>query len=184
LDSSSSIGSSDFFKQLDFVKNNVRQFDISPTQTQISVVTFSDQVHDEFHLNSFPTKTQVLAAISNISYYSGNTDTHLALSHVTNETFTPRNGGRSDTVQIVVVLTDGGSTYTTKTLQEAKRLHDTGVEVIAIGIGSRADLTELNAIATDSAHVFEVAGYDVLSSIQHELEQVTCTSNGKSFELH
>lgn len=178
LDSSSSIGSSDFSKQLDFVKNTVRQFDVGPTKTQFSVVSFSDQVFDEFHLNRYTSKSQVLAAVSNIRYHTGTTSTHLALSHVTNETFLQVNGGRPDAAKVVIVLTDGQSTYSSQTIQAANNLHNTGAEVIAIGIGLGTDKSELNAIATDSAHVFEVTGYDVLSSIQTELEHTTCEANG------
>ncbi|XP_033736270.1 collagen alpha-6(VI) chain-like isoform X1 [Pecten maximus] len=177
LDSSSSIGSTDFTKQLEFVKNNVRQFDIGPSDTQISVVSFSDSVFDEFHLNRFPSKTQVLGAISAIKYHTGTTYTNLALAHVRNESFSAVNGGRPDAAKVVIVLTDGQSTSGQATINEANKLHMTGAEVTAIGIGSGVDKAELNVIATDSAHVFEVQNYDVLSSIQHSLEVATCQTN-------
>ena len=115
MDSSSSIGSTDFTKQKDFVKNMVRQFTIGPNDAQISVVSFSDSVFDEFKLNKYSSKTQILGAIANIRYHTGTTATDLALSHVTSTSFMPTNGARPDASKIVIVLTDGQSTQASKT---------------------------------------------------------------------
>ncbi|KAJ8308221.1 hypothetical protein KUTeg_013095, partial [Tegillarca granosa] len=177
LDSSSSIGSLDFTKQLNFVKNVVRRFDIGPTETQVSVVSFSDQVFDEFHLNRYPTKTTLLGAISKVPYHTGTTNTHMALSHVATQSFAMQNGGRQNAAKIVVVLTDGQSTYSSQTIQQADKLHQLGIEVIAIGIGSNTNKNELDRIASDSSHVFEVSSFDALNTIQTDLEKSTCQVN-------
>lgn len=50
------------------------------------------------------------------------------------------------------------------------------VTVIAIGIGHAVDLNELKAIATDQQHVFTVSNFDLLPTLQKELEDKTCTS--------
>lgn len=57
---------------------------------------------------------------------------------------------------------------------QAKALNASGVEVIAVGIGSSVSNTELNAIASDSSHVFKVQDFDILNSIQNLLTNVTC----------
>ncbi|XP_076097610.1 collagen alpha-5(VI) chain-like isoform X1 [Mytilus galloprovincialis] len=177
LDASSSIGTIDFQKQLDFVKNTVRQFTVGPTSTQFSVLSFSDQVYKEFKLNQYSTKTSVISAISKIKFHTGTTNTHLALNQVTNDSFSIANGGRQDAAQIVIFLTDGQSTYPPQTLQAAKNLHKAGPEVIAIGVGSGANTNELTQIATDNNHVFQVANFDALATLQTSLEKTACKTN-------
>ena len=51
LDSSSSEGATNFQKQLQFVSDFVKQFDIGPTDVQVGMITFSSYAHSEFYLN-------------------------------------------------------------------------------------------------------------------------------------
>lgn len=146
-------------------------------------MSFSDRVYKEFKLNQYPTKNGVISGISKIRYHTGNTNTHLALNQVANDSFSLSNGGRQDAAQIVIFLTDGQSTFPPKTLTAAENLHKAGPEVIAIGVGSGANTNELNQIATDSYHVFQVANFDALSTLQTELEKTACKTNGKTFKL-
>lgn len=161
------------------MKNTVKQFDIGPSNTQISVLSFSDHVYKEFKLNQYSTKNAVLSAISKIKFHTGTTNTHLALSQVTQDSFSSTNGGRQDAAEIVILLTDGQSTNPSQTLQEAAKLHNAGPEVIAIGVGDGPNTKELNQIATDSHHVFQVANFDALATLQTELEKTACRTNGK-----
>jgi collagen type VI alpha len=117
LDASSSIGTLNFQKQLEFVKNTVKQFDIGPSNTQISVLSFSDHVYKEFKLNQYSTKNAVLSAISKIKFHTGTTNTHLALSQVTQDSFSSTNGGRQDAAEIVILLTDERKSYLSPNVQ-------------------------------------------------------------------
>lgn len=161
----------------------MRQFTVGPTNTQFSVLSFSDQVYKEFKLNQYSTKTSVISAISKIKFHTGTTNTHLALNQVTNDSFSIANGGRQDAAQIVIFLTDGQSTYPPQTLQAAKNLHKAGPEVIAIGVGSGANTNELTQIATDNNHVFQVANFDALATLQTSLEKTACKTNGKLMHM-
>jgi hypothetical protein len=52
LDASSSEGAANFHKQLDFMTDFVKQFDIGPSDVQVSLITFSSTAHSEFYLNT------------------------------------------------------------------------------------------------------------------------------------
>ena len=65
-------------------------------------------------------------------------------------------GRRLGAQPVVIVLTDGQSTRPTQTIAEAEALRRTGAVVIAIGIGSGVKESELDAIASDPAHKFNV----------------------------
>ena len=56
---------------------------------------------------------------------------------------------------------------------------DPRVTIIAIGIGSHVDPTELSNIASDGNHTFRVASFDALNTIEHDLTTETC--NGIDF---
>lgn len=66
LDSSGSVGSSNFQKQLDFVARFGQAFDIGPRNVQIGVVTFASTPHNEFNLNTHASKHDLVAAIHKI----------------------------------------------------------------------------------------------------------------------
>lgn len=178
IDSSSSISYTDFSKQMLFIKNLVRQYNVGSNETQFSVVSFDSRVHPEFSLNKYPSKTQVLGALSSIQHHLGSTHTEDALNYIANNSFTAANGGRSGVDKWVIVLTDGQSTDPTETVAAADRLHKMGIEVISIGIGSSADQAELEAIATDPQHVYRVDDYDALHSLMMNIESTTCGYNG------
>ena len=48
------------------------------------------------------------------------------------------------------------------------------MEVIAVGIGNSVSNSELEAIASDTSHVFQVQDFDLLSTIQNQLTNAAC----------
>lgn len=57
---------------------------------------------------------------------------------------------------------------------QAQDLHASGVEVIAVGIGNSVSNSELEAIASDSSHVFQVQDFNLLNTIQKQLTNAAC----------
>lgn len=175
LDSSGSVGSTNFQKMLGFVKNMVNGMDISPTGTEVGVITYSDRTHLEFHLNAHSDKQSLEQAISGIRYISGGTNTADALKYARETSFQTANGARNNAAKIAIVITDGMSTSTIATSAEAQRLRQQGVTVFSVGVGS-ANKQELDAMATDpdNSHVFVVNNFDALKQINGELAQKAC----------
>lgn len=175
LDSSSSEGSANFQKQVDFVKDFVKRYKIGPHNVQVGLVTFSTSAHNEFYFKSYHDQGSLLARLNSIPYHSGSTHTdkglqYARLFHTSGTSY----GRRYNASQIVVVLTDGQSTNPTNTITQAKRLHATGAKVFAIGIGNNVNSHELHNIADNPHHVFQVSGFDALNGIQYELNQAAC----------
>lgn len=180
LDASGSVGTTNFQKQKDFVSKFVQAFNIGhgPQDVQIGAVTWSSAVHNQFNMNKYGTKTALQSAINGITYDSGNTQTHLALQYVMNNSFKPAAGDRPNVPNILIVMTDGQSTTPSQTLTETQKLHHIpNLKVFAIGIGSGVDRTELGHIASDSKHVFVVNSFDALTTIQTELKKKACKGN-------
>ncbi|VDK67960.1 unnamed protein product, partial [Gongylonema pulchrum] len=51
---------------LRFVKDFIELFDISPQQTRVAVVQYSDRIRHEFDLNQYPTAQLLKQAIDHI----------------------------------------------------------------------------------------------------------------------
>ncbi|CAG2220945.1 COL6A [Mytilus edulis] len=174
IDSSRSVGLSNFQKQLDFVKDFVNRFSIGVTNTQFSIVTFATFVNNEFWLNKYQNKQGLINAIQKITYQNGTTYTHLALEFVRQNSFLPSNGGRPNFGKIVIILTDGKSKEQSATKNAAEQLHLLGAHVISVGIGSGVDLLELTRIASDKQNVVEVENFDALKAIETKIQHVAC----------
>ena len=109
LDSSGSVGASNFQKMKDFVKTMVQGFDVTPQGAEIGVVTFSDKPALQFHLNKYHDKPSTLTAIDNIRYVSGGTNTADAIKYARQTSFTAANGMRQNAAKIAIIITDGKS---------------------------------------------------------------------------
>lgn len=189
LDSSTSIWTVDFKKQLEFVKNVIRTFDVGPTKTRVGLSTFSDTVHPMIDFDQFTSKDQVLRAVDNVKYQSGLTYTGDAIEDMLNRAFAP-GYARPGVAHIAVVITDGESREQQKTAEQALLAQNAGIYMFAIGVGKAVNEDELKAIASnpDSNYVYTVNSYDALDTLKHILAQKACEGKNsflfKTFEKH
>ncbi|XP_036362498.1 cartilage matrix protein-like [Octopus sinensis] len=174
LDSSRSVTQTDFKKELDFVSSFVKDMDISSNKIQIGVVTFSDNVKTEFELNKFSQKQDIQNAVSNIAHRGGSTNTWLALKHIRTESFITDHGGRVGIPKIVILVTAGGSNGKSKTLNEAKLLHNDPLRVFTVAVGNKVDDDELRAIASKPENAFKVSDFNSLATIEDKVMQNFC----------
>lgn len=79
LDSSGSIGQTNYNKMLSFVRDVTSKFDIGPNKIQVGVEIFSDRSFIQFHLNKYSDIQTLDTAIANIPYKRGTTNTGQAL---------------------------------------------------------------------------------------------------------
>ena len=92
LDSSGSVGSTNFRKMLGFVNNVANGFNIGPQDIQIGVDTFQTGHKAEFNLNTYSSKQSMLAAINNIKYTQGLTHTGEAIRFMRTDSFKAAHG--------------------------------------------------------------------------------------------
>ncbi|CAC5408980.1 unnamed protein product [Mytilus coruscus] len=170
LDRSGSLDASDVTDAIEFIYNVTEWLTIGDNNTLISLVTFSDNVTEEFSLGNFRNKTDLLSAIeslSNMTSYGG-TFTFDALEFVLTSSFNESSGGRSGAERAVVVLTDGASLNYIQTVTMADRIRsELDAEIFSIGIGSTQDSDELNDIANDpdSYYALSVQDYVYLCNL-------------------
>ncbi|XP_053380565.1 uncharacterized protein LOC123537793 [Mercenaria mercenaria] len=170
LDCSTSTGIVGFHNLIKFVKDLVHIMDIAPDRTRVGVVPFNEDVFSSFSITAYSNKRDVLEAISRINLWHGLTRTDLAL-RLMKEMF---KDSRPGVQKIGIVLTDGQSTYHEKTVKEAQQSHEMGIEMFAIGIGSKADMSELQHIATNPDNLFHVLDVKSLGTIRRQIEKRFC----------
>lgn len=175
MDSSRSIGSSNYQKQKTFVSKLLSAFDISNSKTRIGVVTYSNDVKVDIPLGSIATLPELQKAVDNLPYHARGTNTGDAIHFVRKVGFV-KGVSRPEVAHIMIVLTDGLSMDSEKTRKESSLAHDAGIYVFAIGIGKGVDTVELSAIASnpDKNFLFHVENFDALSSIRTLLATRTC----------
>lgn len=146
MDSSGSIDAPNFQKAKAFVNNIILGLNIDTGSIRVGLITFSDTYKQYFFLNTFTTRGQMLAALNNVTYVPGATNTGMALNYVRTVMLTSGNGDRPEAPNIVVLLTDGGSTDRRATSNEATLLRNSGATIFLIGTGNWLYDPELYAI--------------------------------------
>ena len=68
IDASGSVGQTNFDKQLEFVKNFAKEFNISSNAVRIGVTTFDSKVHQQFWMNEHMNENDLKAAVSKIQF--------------------------------------------------------------------------------------------------------------------
>ena len=161
MDSSGSIGRTDYDREKQFVKDLTNVFHVSSNATRVSTIIYSDFPKLIFDFDTYSDKQSINTAIDNLEYLGNRTriDKALALA------LTVFTKSRPSVPRIAFVLTDGKQTedYDAKPLDIAVRpLHDLGVQVYVIGIGSYIEQDELHLLARRREDVFFVSSFEIL----------------------
>nr|KAG5701828.1 hypothetical protein BaRGS_019039 [Batillaria attramentaria] len=104
-----------------------------------------------------------------------------ALELLVSDVFTEANGDRPDVPNVAVIITDGNSG--TDVTGPAQNARDAGIKLLAVGVGSGIDTSELNLIASDpdSENVFQVDDFVVLNDTLKNLWTTICSITGYWF---
>ncbi|XP_063160042.1 collagen alpha-6(VI) chain-like [Candoia aspera] len=177
VDGSWSIGLKNFKIIRDFLYTLVNSFDIGKDKIQVGMIQYSDEPRNEFFLNFFHHKEDILKKIQNLNYKGGGTQTGKSLKFMLDEQFNEMAGSRySEGVpQIAIVITDGQSQDNIS--GPAEEVKNAGIILYAIGIKD-AILSELQELASDpdEMHVYDVEDFAGLHGIFQNILQVLCTA--------
>ena len=178
MDSSGSIGKPDYKREKQFVKDLTNVFQISPNATRVSTIIYSDYPKLIFDFDTYSDKQSINTAHDNLEYLGNKTRIDKAL----NLTLTVFSRSRPSVPRIAFVLTDGEQTdeNDAKPLDVAVRpLHDLGVQVYVIGIGSYIKREELYLMARRRQDVFFVSSFENLLRQTYRIVNQIDTVQGK-----
>jgi receptor-type tyrosine-protein phosphatase Q len=171
MDDSGSVSVENFQTMLNFASNLLDSFKIGEEDTKVGLVVFSTFARRIFNFNMYSTRQQIQNAIKNSVYTGQGTNTAAAL-YEARQMFVSNSEKRLNAISLAIVLTDGKSNSPTDTVNRANDLHNAGVMVFCIGIGSNLDLGELRAIASNPDDKFLISAND-FASLHSKITQLT-----------
>eukprot|EP00039_Didymoeca_costata_P031067 m.32956 g.32956 ORF g.32956 m.32956 type:complete len:1140 (+) comp8472_c0_seq1:388-3807(+) len=174
LDASTSIGSTDWRLNTIAFAKSIAYTVMQKNTSRLAVVTFATSATVEFQLDTYTNLVDVLEALDNVVYAGGETNSESGLQKALEVlSLSPRAGAK----QVVVVVTDGapnrGSIPPTAA---ANALHNAGVSVVAVGVGSTVE-SVLSIIASQPSYILQVAQYAQLQTLLESISQAVCSSN-------
>nr|XP_060639322.1 collagen alpha-4(VI) chain-like [Anolis sagrei ordinatus] len=177
VDGSWSIGLKNFKTIQDFLYTLVDSFDVGEDKVRIGLILYSDAPHNEFFLNTFWHKNDILERIQALRYKGGGTNTGRSLKFMLDHQFSEKAGSRHDegVPQIAIVITDGQAQDNFR--EPAEEVKNAGIMIYAVGIKD-AVFSELQEIASDpdEMHVYSVEEFAGLQGISQNILQVICTT--------
>ncbi|BFZ12371.1 hypothetical protein BsWGS_15410 [Bradybaena similaris] len=147
LDSSSNVGPDGYQRELQFLGNVSKNFDLSAVY--FGAASFGGfDVQRIFNLGQIKDQFQLEQDLATALYMDGITNTNNALQFVTAQrVFDASSGGRANTSKILVVVTDGHSITASQAERTAYEIRSSGVNIIAVGVSS-PNVTELKTLAS------------------------------------
>ena len=160
LDTSGSIGHSNFNFVRIFVKKVASFLSIGSTRSQVAVILFSSRSYVHFSLTFYRTTTSLVQAINTLPYDDGgSTKTASALQLLEKSYLDGSLGIRRGYKHVAIVVTDGKSSDSDATVRASTSLHsNTDFIVYAVGVGGSQN-SELLTIARYSSNVFSAASF-------------------------
>nr|XP_033802568.1 collagen alpha-3(VI) chain isoform X5 [Geotrypetes seraphini] len=153
IDGTTAMGNN-FASIREFIVRIVQRLEIGPDLIQVAVAQYSNTVKDEFFLNTYSTKKDVIANVKKIKPMGGGPlNTGAALDYIRNNFFTGSAGSRivEGVPQLLVLFTGGQSRD--DIITPANELKRSGILAFSVG-AKNADPAELQEIAFDSSLVF------------------------------
>ena len=181
MDSSSSVGRTNFKRIKDLIARMLSGFTIGPDDTRVGVIRYSRSSSIVIPLGSSNTYSQLATAVRGIGYSGGSTNTASALNLLTTAFSTARvSEGVS---RVVAVFTDGQSNNPSATVQAAQAVHNAGIHVYSFGIGNGISNKELVAIASSGQGNVFLSGFSSsdLEGVLQQLQLSTCSSKSLFF---
>ncbi|MBN3325894.1 CO6A6 protein, partial [Atractosteus spatula] len=178
VDGSTSIGETNFNEVRNFLYTFVEGLDVGLNKVRVGLAQYSDEVYQEFLLNKYSDKQDILEQMQNLQYRTGGTNTGKALEFMRTQYFTEEAGSRATQgiPQVVIVITDGVSADEVR--EPAKKLRENAtVFVVSIGVADYAELHEI-ANRPSEKFLFNIDNFEALNNLSSSLLPNVCTSIG------
>jgi len=168
LDGSGSIVPADWQLLLNFSRNLVSSFTVSPSKSRFGIVQFSDDAKQELALSS--DKNEIQKILQNLKQMAGSTYLGRGIDVAQSDISAK---GRSNTPHAMIILTDGDSSG--DPIGAATRAKNAGTIIFCIGVGS-INLAQLNAVGSlpTTSHVFIATNFGSLQAVQEQIIDASC----------
>ena len=154
-------------------------FTIGKNVTRVGLVSFSQDIKEQFGLDDYDNKKDLLKAIGDTKQINGyKTNTKKAIQYARKHMFGKDNNSRNKAkvARIIIVLTDGQSSNMLMTIWESIKAKNAGIRIFSVGVGPKINRRELQMMASSPTedHMFLVNSYAALNSVKQILAIQTC----------
>ena len=165
---------------LSFMNSVVDELTIGENNTRVGVVLFGNKGISKFYLNTHYNKADVMNEISNLPFLEQNTNTSGGIRVAMKEQYISTRGDRDDEENVMILITDGVSTFDhRRTVSDAKAARDGGVKILSVGVTGIVNLNEVKNISSypqeENVTYWVVNDFDNLQDIVQALVQQTYT---------
>lgn len=154
-----------------FIIGIIGDSEVDTGNIRFALSVFTHNIHNEFYLNTYTSKEDMINHVNSVSHMFGGTDTGAAIENLVTNVFTLQNGDRVDAPNLAIIITDGRSSDSTYTVPWANVAKSMGIHLVCVGVGMH-DPSELYQIASEpvNSNVFTVSAYSKLFSIDDLIE--------------
>jgi len=138
-------------KILEFVADVIDGLNIADDGDHVGLVIYSQVARLEFTLNFSYNKMVLRTAVLNSAYMGSLTNTSGGIRAMHMAQFDTLHGARSsdDVAKIAIVITDGETNVDAdRTIRDAERAKDSGIDVIVVGVTDDVDIGEVRDISS------------------------------------
>ncbi|XP_073689768.1 collagen alpha-6(VI) chain [Garra rufa] len=170
VDSSGSIGESNFTKVREFLHAFVDRLNLRPDKVRVGLAQFSDEPYQEFLLGDYSDRKDLHQKFNKVNYRRGGTNTGRALTFIHEKYFSL---ARQNVPSIAIVITDGESTDDVE--EPSQRLRNLGVSIFVIRVGN-VNMEKLRTIANipHEEFLFGIENYGELQGLKESLRNKVC----------
>ena len=170
LDGSDSLTEEEFENLKQFATSVVESYNISPLDTRVGVLEYSNQPRVVLKLSDGVSAGQVIQTIRNVAPSRGiSSVTSEALEEAARNVFSPQAGSRTGIPKTLILVTHSKSPSLVPVSQAVQRLRAAGVRVYVVGVGSRVDTQEMRSIAAGETAVYPVQRPDEVPGIADDV---------------
>lgn len=157
LDSSSSVGKTNWYKLLNFIASFASRLPLG-TSSRLAIITYGNKAQTHYNFNMEQNINNLLRTVSSLSFKDEMTNTSGALRQA-RELFKSFYSKK----RVIILFTDGESNVDKFLLRtEADLLRKENIIVTVVGIGPFVSDEEMRTIATIEKFIVKVAGFDYL----------------------
>ncbi|KAI8767682.1 collagen alpha-6(VI) chain [Biomphalaria glabrata] len=185
LEASPGTGSRNWVSLIKFVIDLIYSFNIGPDDVKFGAIFSSQEPVKQCDFNTYQTVSSLLKAILSIQFPSRpETNTYKALQLITQDRmFSVEAGGRVSAKDVVIVITDGNSTFPMETQNAADDLKKNGVTIYTVGVGPYVNEKLLQDVASSPGQFIKSESFGSLDINRLKILEVACSNHSSSITV-
>ena len=180
LDGSGGVGSTNWWKTLQFVSSVVEQLDVSQSATRVGVVVFANNAYVKIALNDCDSRSELLQALADLKneFPGGASNTAKGILTMDQNLFT----GDRNVPYVGILMTDAESNRDSHLVEDYARQAQKRIHIMAVGTTDSVELDELKDIASDDKDVLVIDAFDELPNIKNRVVRFILEHSNGEFE--